>query len=175
MPTFDAILEWATNLSEMKPLEPTLYGTEDCERFLQGWTIACRFASRVLNALGLKAESFVEVSQYSLMEVVWREDVSLDLSQEAIRLSPNILEYLCGQQGPSAITRSFWMVIVRGWRANYQSYSGHRLLPTVKSTLLAQIRMAGESGCLRDSAWEGVKLIDEEIANRARAIDEKSG
>jgi hypothetical protein len=157
----------------MEPLEPALYTPEECEAFLWRWTVACRQASDLLAALGSKAEAFVEVSQYSLMEVVWREDVSLNLSEEAVTLSPKMIKALCEQRGPSVVTRSFWMVMVRNWRANYGSYSGHRLLPTVKSTLLEQIRTSGESECLRASAWEGVKLIDEDIAARARAIDEE--
>jgi hypothetical protein len=31
--------------------------------------------------------------------------------------------------------------------------------------------MSGANDCLRESAWEGIRMIDEDIAARARAID----
>jgi hypothetical protein len=172
IPPFNRIVAWAEELAAMEPLEPTLYTPLECEVFLGSWIGACREASRLLTNLGSRAEPFVEVSAYSLMEVVWREDVSVNLCEEAVTLSPRMIKALCEQRGPSVVTGSFWMVIVRCWRANHRSYAGHRLLPTVKSTLLDQVRTSGEIECLRDSAWAGVKLIDEQVGAEARAIED---
>ena len=157
----------------MQPLEPTLYTPHECEDFLIRWISACRDARRLLVVLGSKAEAFVEVSQYSLMEVVWREDVPLNLSEEALTRSPQMIKALCKQNGPPGVTGSFWMVIVRNWRANHGRDPGHQLLPTLKFSLLKQIRASREGDCLWCSAWEGVKLIDEQVAAKARLIDEE--
>lgn len=172
-PPFASLVGWAERLASMKPLEPALYTPEECEVFLQRWIGACRDAARLLTAISPVAESFVEVSQYSLMEVIWREDVSLDLSQDAVKASPQMIGALCAINERTLVTRTFWMVVVRPWRAVHSNFAEHRLLPVVKATLLEQIRTSGKSHCLRDSAWEGVKLIDERTAAEARAIDEE--
>lgn len=168
---FGELMAWATALSRMEPLEPSLYERTECEIFLGNWTVACRAAGSLLPALGSMAERFVEVSQYALMEVVWRSDAPLQLSESAVMESPKMLEALCRLTGPTVVTGTFWMVLVRHWRAVYQSHPGHRLLPTVKSALLDQLRSATDRDCLWESAWEGIKMIDEEIAAEANAID----
>lgn len=171
-PTLDNLNAWATWLAGLEPLDPQLYSPQECEVFLSNWVGACLDAQRVLASLGSVADRFVEVAQYSLAEAVWREDVTLELAELAVQQSPKMLSALCDTGGRTTTTLSFWMVLVRQWRAVYRSSSGHRLLPAVKSALLEQIRTSGKSPCLRDSAWEGVKMIDEQVAADARAIDE---
>jgi len=164
-------LSWAQQLAVLKPLEPALYEVAECVEFLQNWVGACGDTPRLLDALGPSAERFIEVVQYSLWDVVWREDLPLDLCESAIRESLRTLTALCQRSGQTVGTGSFWMVVVGRWRTAHGSATRHRLLPTVKRTLLEQVRASAGSPCLRDSAWEGIKLIDEELALEAKKIE----
>jgi hypothetical protein len=170
--TFDELLAWAINLASLEPMELALYEIEDCAVFLENWAEACTEAPRVVDALGAAADKFVKVAQYALCEVVWREDLPLTLCEQAISGSLAMLTALCERTGQTLVGGMFWMVVLERWDVILRRKADHRLLPTVKSTLLEQVRLAREVPCLRDGAREGIRLIDEEIAIMARRIDE---
>lgn len=165
------LVSWAAHIAAMAPLEPELYERRECENFLAMWIAACADAGPLLRSLGPLAESFVEVSQYSLMEVIWREDLPPYLSEEAVEGCPRMLAVLCELTDSTMVAGTFWMVIVRHWRATYRCDPNHPLLPSVKAAILEQLRNARDSQCLRESAWEGVRLIDEQLATAARSIE----
>jgi hypothetical protein len=149
-----------------------LYEIADGAVFLQNWAGACGEAPRLIDALGPAADKFVKVAQYALCEVVWREDLPLTLCEHAVRDSLAMLAALCERTGQTLVVSMFWMVVVERWDVILRGRADHRLLPTVKSTLIEQIRLARKVPCLRDSAWEGIRLIDEEIAAKARTIED---
>lgn len=169
--TFDDYLVWARDLAALKPLEPALYEVEECVEFLGNWVGACGEAPRLLQALGPTAEQFVLVAQFSLPDAVWREDLPIGLGERAVTGSLSMLSALCEQSGPTVVTHSFWMVVLRRWEVILGRDAHHRLLPTVQTTVLEQLRTARGGPCLRDSAWEGIKMIDEQVAAEARAIE----
>lgn len=157
----------------MEPLEPELYSTDECTAFLRNWVGACSQAAQLLQALGPTAERFVLVAQFSLPDAVWREDLPVGLCERAVTGSLSMLSTLCERSGPTVVTHSFWMVLLRRWEVILGRDAHHRLLPTVKTTLLEQLKLARGRPCLRDSAWEGIKMIDEQVAAEAKAIDDQ--